>query len=208
MYSSRSTRSGKTLEEDLESLYTSRPIDVSERPTPRYSKSNHTPAYTHKQVPPLKIPLSIPSTVRECPTDDYDEHSPARREYSTTPHLPTPHLPTPHLPTPHSSTPHLPTPHSSTYTPTHLVEKKKHNYVVPAKYPGDEPISPICFVPTKGAMTAKTHNSKVTAIHGDASSFKYDKQKGKVHVMISGNAKTRFQTEDFEFVLEVGKSQS
>ena len=193
MYSSRSTRSGKTLEEDLESLYTSRPIDVSERPTPRYSKSNHTPAYTHKQVPPICIPLSIPSTVRECPTDDYDEHSPARREYSTTPHLPTPHLPTPH---------------SSTYTPTHLVEKKKHNYVVPAKYPGDEPISPICFVPTKGAMAAKTHNSKVTAIHGDASSFKYDKQKGKVHVMISGNAKTRFQTEDFEFVLEVGKPKS
>ena len=163
MYSSRSNRSGKTLEEDLESLYTSRPIDASERPTPRYSKSNHV----HNSVPPLKMPLSIPSTVRECPVDDYDDHS-----------------------------------------PTHLVEKKKHNYVVPAKYPGDEPISPICFVPTKGAMTAKTHNSKVTAIHGDASSFKYDKQKGKVHVMISGNAKTRFQTEDFEFVLEVGKSQS
>lgn len=176
MYSSRSNRSGKTLEEDLESLYTSRPIDASERPTPRYSKSNHTPAYTHKQVPPLKIPLSIPSTVRECPTDDYDDHSPAHTDY-------------------------IP-------THTHLVEKKKHNYVVPAKYPGDEPISPICFVPTKGAMTAKTHNSKVTAIHGDASSFKYDKQKGKVHVMITGNAKTRFQTEDFEFVLEVGKPKS
>lgn len=170
MYTSRSNLSGKTLEEDLESLYTSRPIDASERSTPRYSK----PTKMHNRVPPINIPISIPSTVRKCPTND-DDDSPARDSYS---------------------------PRCS--VPTQLVEKKKHNYVVPAKHPDDEPISPIYFVPKKGAMTAKTHNSKVTAIHGDASSFKYDKQKGKVHVMISGNAKTRFQTEDFEFVLEVG----
>lgn len=178
MYTSRSNFSGKTLEEDLESLYTSRPIDASERPTPRYSK----PTKMHNRVPPI----SIPSTVRKCPTND-DDDSPARDSYSPT-----------HSPR------YSPKCSPRCSVPTQLVEKKKHNYVVPSKHLDDEPISPIYFVPKKGAMTAKTHNSKVTAIHGDASSFKYDKQKGKVHVMISGNAKTRFQTEDFEFVLEVG----
>lgn len=196
MYSSRSNYSGKSLDEDLQELYTSRPGNSSERTTPRYSKS---------KVPPI----SIPSTVRECP--DHDSQSMHSHRTTVSKYSPRSPLFSPRYSQSQHSHQHHSHPNQHRYSdprtsvPVQSLEKKT-NYVVPAKHIDDEPISPIYFVPKKGAVSIQNKHVKVTSIHGDASSFKYDKQKGKVHVMISGNAKTRFQTDNFEFVLEVGNN--
>ena len=91
-------------------------------------------------------------------------------------------------------------------SPKQLVcSKHTKGHVVPSKFPGDEPISPIYFVPKKGATNVKNGHTEITSIYGNSANFKYDKLNKSLHLMISGNTDACIEMNGFSIKLNTKK---